>query len=54
MALSVTSAVSPQKLQMGFFVFSQADVRVVVQWEAGAAKVIEEKMHLLEEVVVLS
>lgn len=39
---------------MGFFAFSQADVRMVVQWEAGAAKVIEDKMHLLEEVVVLS
>lgn len=35
----VTSTVSPQKLQMGFFAFSQADVRMEVQWEAEAVRV---------------
>lgn len=44
MALSVSSAVSPQKLQKGFFAFRQADARMVVQWEAEAAKV-SEKMQ---------
>lgn len=45
MALSVTSTVSAQKLQMGFFAFSQADVRMMVQWEAEAAEISEEKMQ---------
>lgn len=44
MALGLTSAVSPLKLQMCFFAFSQADVRMVVQWEAEAAKA-SEKMQ---------
>lgn len=43
-ALSVTSTVSAQKLQVSFFAFSQADVRMIVQWEAEAAEISVEKM----------